>query len=118
MENNVPPFRAERSGLDVPFGPYDISYDLKDDLLWIGRSCVCTGDQCIHGTGKIVQVEENVLVTVNGRRSRHVFVSSFALQHASSHPLWSRLFGALDKAAQDRARVTLSFPCRWFSEAI
>lgn len=95
----------------VPSGAFIVSYDEDSDLLWVGLASFD------HSRGDIVEVEPDTLVTLSNQGTPQALVSSIAFTRASRHPLWHRLFGALDHSARQQSGIALSLWCNWFEGA-
>lgn len=111
MKRKMRPGAGKGSNAMAPWGSFIISYDAGEDLLWIGRA---SSD---HSRGDIVEVEPDTMVTLSNRGTPQAFITSIALSRASKHPLWHRLFGALDHSARGQSRIALSLWCNWFAGA-
>ncbi len=111
VRSGVPRASIRRPDAMAPSGEFIISYDAGEDLLWIGR---VSSD---HSKGDIVEVEPSTLVTLSNPGFPQAFITSVAFTRASKHPLWRRLFGALDHSARERSGIKLSLWCNWFAGA-
>lgn len=107
-------FRIKSRLPAIPQGPFVYHYSKEDDILWVGKACECTGENCIHANGEMIEVEKDVVVTIN-KSPMGEFVSSLALIHASQHKIWQILFRAMDEAVREKTISKLTINCDWFS---